>query len=557
MQTARLVLIGFSGSGKSTVAKLLAARLGWQLIDTDADIEQAEGISVPEIFAQHGEPYFRDLERRALLTGLAADRAIVATGGGAVVDDALWSESALRRLGTLVVAFDVQPETVLDRLRRQQALEGSAVARPMIAGEDPLASIESLKERRQAIYDRADITIVVDNASPETIADEIESLLDSGPSLEPSLRLNAASASSDVYIQPGMADYVGRLIAHHWPASRRAWVITDQAVGALHGAKLLANLAESEIQAQLHTVPVGESSKSWEVAGSTLDWLLDGGIERSDVVIALGGGVIGDLAGFVAATVLRGVCLVQIPTSLLAMVDSSIGGKTGINHRTGKNLIGAFYQPPVVVIDPRFLQTLPPRELNAGWAEIVKHAVIQPSTPGGERGDLLTFLERNVKNFRTLQEPAITYAIRRNVALKAAVVEADERETGIRAYLNFGHTMGHAIEAADYQLLHGEAVAVGIRGALRLAEGLNLTSEALVRRVDALLEGLGLPTRSPADESKVLAKMTSDKKKVAGKLRWVLPKPEGGVAIRDDVEPARVADALRLVTDATGGFGHS
>jgi len=201
----------------------------------------------------------------------------------------------------------------------------------------------------------------------------------------------------------------------------------------MHGPKLQANLEASGFSVLQKDVPAGESSKSWGTAGELLDWLLNGGIERSDVVIALGGGVIGDLAGFVAASVLRGVPLVQIPTSLLAMVDSSVGGKTGINQAAGKNLIGAFYQPPIVLIDPEFLKTLPIRELRSGWSEIVKHAFIQPSTPGGERADLLRFLERNVQALNRLDEPAITYAIRRNVALKAAVVEADERETGIRA----------------------------------------------------------------------------------------------------------------------------
>jgi 3-dehydroquinate synthetase len=170
--------------------------------------------------------------------------------------------------------------------------------------------------------------------------------------------------------------------------------------------------------------------------------------------------------------VLRGVGLVQVPTTLLSAVDSSVGGKTGINHSAGKNLIGAFLQPPLVIIDPDLLRTAPPRELRSGWGEVIKHAFIQRSTPGGERNDLLTFLERNAANLMALAEPAISYAIWRNVALKAAVVQEDEREVGIRAYLNFGHTLGHAIEAADYHLLHGEAIAVGMCAAAALGAGM-------------------------------------------------------------------------------------
>jgi 3-dehydroquinate synthase len=266
------------------------------------------------------------------------------------------------------------------------------------------------------------------------------------------------------------------------------------------------------------------------------------------VVIALGGGVVGDLAGFVAATVLRGVGLVQVPTSLLACVDSSVGGKTGIDHLAGKNLIGAFYQPPLVVVDPSLLRTLPPRELTSGWAEIVKHALIQPSTPGGESADLLSFLERNADHLLALEEPATSYLIRRNVALKAAVVEADEREQGIRAYLNFGHTLGHAIEAAGYTLLHGEAIAIGMRAAARLGIAMGTFDEAGLQRLDALLDRYGLPATTDADPDRVLSLIGSDKKRAAGRQRWVLPLSAGGVTIRDDVPEAMVREALLGVT---------
>jgi 3-dehydroquinate synthetase len=245
---------------------------------------------------------------------------------------------------------------------------------------------------------------------------------------------------------------------------------------------------------------------------------------------------------------LRGVPLIQIPASLLAMVDSSIGGKTGINHRTGKNLIGAFYQPPIVVIDPELLRTLPKRELTASWAEIVKHAEIQPSSPGGERADLLAFLERNGNRLRRLESPATTYAIERNVRLKAAVVEADERETGIRAYLNFGHTLGHAIEASDYRLLHGEAISVGMRAAMRIGLRMEMIGPGDVTRLDALLDAFELPATASSDRETVLAKMGSDKKRVDGRQRWVLPLAEGGVTLRSDIPEFVVLDALREVT---------
>jgi 3-dehydroquinate synthetase len=257
--------------------------------------------------------------------------------------------------------------------------------------------------------------------------------------------------------------------------------------------------------------------------------------------------VVGDLAGFVAATCLRGVPLIQVPTSLLAMVDSSVGGKTGINHPVGKNLIGAFYQPPVVVIDPTLLRTLPPRELRSGWGEIVKHAVIQPSTPGGERGDLLTFLDRNQDRLTRLQEPAITYAIRRNVALKTAVVVADEREAGVRALLNFGHTLGHAIEAAGYRLLHGEAISVGMVAAAEIGRTVGTCSQDTVDRITSLIARFGLPTSTAVDGDIVMRLIQSDKKKSGGKLRWVLPLESGGVDLRAGVPEPAVLSGLAAV----------
>ncbi|MGI8478042.1 MAG: 3-dehydroquinate synthase [Thermomicrobiales bacterium] len=545
----RVVLIGFSGSGKSTVGTLLAARMGWSLIDTDADIAEAFGLSIPEIFASLGEDAFRRSERTALLASLAADHAVVATGGGAVVDETLWTDGLLRDPSTLVIALDARPETVLARMLTQQEREGSAVLRPMLAGDGPLARTASLKQSRQDVYDRASLTLVVDDSTPTQVADEIAALIDADAAVsQPARRLSAVSGSSDIVIAPGVVQHVGRLARSRWPTARRAWIISDTNVGPLHGERVQASLAAAGFAPNLRCVPPGEGSKNWTCAGELRDCLLDGGVERGDMVVALGGGMVGDLAGFVASTALRGIGLVQIPTSLLAMVDSSVGGKTGVNHRTGTNLIGAFFQPPIVVIDPTFLRTLPRRELVSGWAEVIKHAIIQPSTPGGELADLLPLLERNATALTSLSEPATTHVIHRNVALKAAVVEADEREGGIRAFLNFGHTLGHAIEASGYRHLHGEAVAVGIRAAMRIGLALNEVDRSEVARVDSLLDRYGLPARVEADREQVLRTMVSDKKRDAGVQRWILPIGGGGVGVRTGVDPSVVRGALDSVT---------
>ena len=537
----RVVLVGFSGSGKSTVALMLAARLNWQPVDLDIEIEIEAGRTIPEIFATDGEAVFRATEQRHLARALARDRVVIATGGGAVVDPAVWSDDLLESRGTLVVALDAQPEVVLNRLRRQQASEGDAATRPLLAVADPLARIVSLKHDRQAAYDRAHLTLVVDAVMPEEAADEIAELVVRS-SMTPAVRLEATSGSSAVHIGAGVTAYLGELVRERWPKVRRVWIVSDANVDPLHGDTIAATFAALGCEVRRKAVPAGEGSKHLTVVSDLYDWMLGSGIERGDVVVALGGGVIGDLAGFVAATVLRGVGLVQVPTSLLAMVDSSIGGKTGIDHAVGKNLIGAFYQPPLVVIDTAMLETLPERQLRAGFAEIIKHAVIQPSTPGGDRGDLMRLLERNQRGLLAGAEPAMTYLVQRNVALKAAVVQADEKESGIRAFLNFGHTLGHAIEAAGYTLLHGEAVSVGMRAAMRIGRQLGTTFDPALDRLDGLLAGYGLPLTATVDRSEAMGYLGSDKKRAAGKQRWVLPLNDGGVTISSDV-PLEVAEA--------------
>lgn len=547
----RLVLIGFSGSGKSTVARLVSQQLGWDLLDTDAAIEASAGQTVAELFAEHGEAHFRSLEREALIAGLRRERVVIATGGGSVVDPALWTVECLRSEATLVVALDVLPETTLARLTSQQTHDGRAVERPLLMGPDPITTATTLKERRQAVYDRADITLVADNAPAEAVADEVVRLVDRESAATTPVVLSATSGSSSITIAPGALLQLAARVSEVWPSARRAWIITDDRVGPLHAPQVQDTLADSRLGVLLLTLPHGESSKSLTGAGIAYDWLLRGGVERGDIIVALGGGVIGDLAGFVAATCLRGIGLAQVPTSLLAMVDSSVGGKTGINHEAGKNLIGAFYQPPIVIIDPSLLTTLPSRELTTGWAEIIKHALIQRSTPGGERGDLWRFLQRNAERLLALQEPALSYLIRRNVLLKAAVVEADERESGLRAFLNFGHTTGHAIEAAGYRYLHGEAVAVGMRAAAIIGEAAGTCGADKVRGLDALLTRFGLPLVATADPERIRLLIESDKKRTHGRQRWILPLQGGGVTVRDDIDDGLVRHAIDQVTSTT------
>jgi shikimate kinase/3-dehydroquinate synthase len=546
----RVVLIGFSGTGKSSVARHLADRLRWTAADSDEAIERQWGMTIPAIFRDHGEGAFRASERSALHDLLTGDHTVIATGGGAAVDPSIWDRELLGRRGTLVVALDASPETIFDRLRRQATVAGEAVERPMLASADPLERIGQLKQARQHAYDEAHLTLSSESATAEEIADELATLvrLTAGHPLD--VRLEAASGLSTIHVGPGVAAAIGRRVRDEWPKARRAWIVSDTHVAALHAGTVERSLDDAGLQTATCAVEPGEPSKSLATAGKLYDWLLGEGVERGDVVIALGGGVVGDLAGFVAATVLRGIGLVQVPTTLLAAVDSSVGGKTGINHAVGKNLIGAFLQPRLVFADTGLLRTMPPRELRSGWAEVIKHAVIQRSMPAGERADLATVLERTFLQLRHLSEPATAYLVWRNIQLKAAVVAADERETGVRAFLNFGHTIGHGIEAADYQLLHGEAVAIGMRAAAELGVLLQSCGRDEAARIERLIDAYGLPGSAPINEERVLAKMRSDKKRIAGQWRFVLPLDGGGVELRDGVPEIAVAQALAMVNAA-------
>lgn len=545
----RIVLIGFSGTGKSTVGRLVGERLGWDVVDTDDAVASALGMPVPEIFGRLGEAAFRQAERASLVAALARRRVVVVGGGGAAVDRAVWERDLLGSPDTLVLALDARPETSLRRLLAQRAADGAATERPLLGAADPLARIAELKAERQAGYDAAQLTLVVDGVAAAAVAAEIVAIVP--PAIEgfgPDLIVDAPSGSSAIYARHGLRDRLGGIVRGRWPAAARAWLVADNGVASRYAAPAAETLTAAGFETRTLTVAAGEGSKSLTEAGRLYDWLLGGGVEQGDVVVALGGGVVGDLAGFVAATALRGLGLVQVPTTLLAMVDSSVGGKTGINHAAGKNLIGAFYQPPLVVIDPTVLATLPPRDLRSGWAEIVKHAVIQPSTPDGARADLEEVLVRNARQVLALEEPATSYLIRRNVALKAAVVRADEREAGVRAFLNFGHTLGHGIEAAGYAHRHGEAVALGMRAAARIGEAIGTCDAATVDRVDGLLDRYGLPRRSTADPERVLSLLGSDKKRVGGRQRWIVPVAKGGVVARDDVPAAVVREALAAVS---------
>jgi 3-dehydroquinate synthase len=333
----------------------------------------------------------------------------------------------------------------------------------------------------------------------------------------------------DITVSTGLLTRTGDLLRNR-SKSNRAAVITDSHVGPLHLRALNASLEGAGFEVVAATLPAGEDHKTLAGLLPIYDTLLAARIERSTPLLALGGGLVGDMAGFVAATLLRGVPFVQVPTSLLAMVDASVGGKTGVNHAVGKNLIGAFHQPIAVFIDPTVLTTLPRRELVGGLAECIKHDVIRDA-------DGFARLEQNIHRALALDIDYLADLVAHNVAIKARVVEADPFENGDRAHLNFGHTFGHAIETvSNYSYSHGQSVALGMAAAAHAAASLCMLDEPSRRRITAIIEKAGLPVRGlKLDSDQIVRTMLFDKKVRAGKVRFVLPDRIGHVLIRDDV----------------------
>ncbi len=358
------------------------------------------------------------------------------------------------------------------------------------------------------------------------------------------VHVDLGTRSYPIAIGEGNLGELPRLIEQRGKLSH-AVVVTDQNVADTHAATVIASLKQSGVRVDRFVVPPGEKTKCVEQADKLWQHMLDCGADRKTVVVAVGGGVIGDLAGFIAATFARGLRFVQVPTTLLAQVDSSVGGKVGINLPRAKNMVGAFWQPLAVLIDTAVLETLPQREYRAGLAEVIKYGVILDA-------EFFAWLEANLAGLQQRDAAVLQHVVARSCELKAEVVSKDEHETtGLRAVLNYGHTFCHAFESLTHygELLHGEAVAIGMLCASRLAEKLGRIDEHVTRRQFALIQALGLPTEVPQLESAaIIEAMRHDKKVEYGRLRFVLPSRLGHVELVGDIEPSRVEAALRSVT---------
>ena len=545
-----IVLVGLPGSGKSVVGKRLAHRHGADFIDIDEQIEHADGRSIPTIFEDDGEAAFRVLERRAVASLGPADtdpevRRVIATGGGAVVDPRnRWS---LYR-GRITVWLDGRPEVLAQRLRR------SPRVRPLMTGRDPFGAIRNLAARRERFYAAADCR-VAGMAEITGVVEAVErhlARLPVNPNGAPTTLLRATTPIGRIEIGEGISGVAVDQALRRLEA-RRAILVSEPGAWAAAGAAIGDTLAAFGWPVETLMLPEGEAAKQLSVIERAASDLARRRVRRDEPIVAIGGGALGDSAGFLAATYLRGIPVIHVPTTLVAQIDSSIGGKTAVDLPEGKNLVGAFHQPAAIVIDVAVLGTLPERQRRAALGEAVKMAAL-----GDER--LFVLLERHGSEM-ALGEAAsaargdVAELVERCAWAKIEVVTADERERGPkggRITLNLGHSLGHAVEAAAgyRELLHGEAVAYGLRAACRIGLAIGLTPPERAARITRLLDDLGLGREPlPYALENVMDHLATDKKHDSDGLRWVLPTGDG-VEIRTDVADEIIRDAAESLLTA-------
>jgi len=551
--SANIVLTGFMGTGKTAVGWEVARRLGRPFVDMDAEIESRAGKSIPRIFAEDGEAAFRRMEAALCEELSALQELVIATGGGALVDPA---NRALMMKSGIVVCLTCAVDKILRRVELARAPaaavgadsppivgEEGTPARPLLHVTDPRAEVERLLEVRREAYQAIPWQIDTTALPVEEVAAQVVGIAD-----VVTLPVRHPGGKYNIYIGNGVLAHLGGpLHAAGVPEEGRVAIVSNPVVAPLYGSQVETTLRLAGFQPFACSVPDGEQHKTLATVATLYEQFLAGGLDRSGTVLSLGGGVTGDIAGFAAATFMRGVRFAQAPTTLLAMVDASVGGKTGVDLPQGKNLVGAFKQPALVVIDPTVLATLPAEEIRSGLAEVIKHGVIgdpglfselaagirQPSAAAVGPISNLQPPTSNLQPPTSIRSAQIARALR----VKIAIVEKDPFEQGRRAVLNLGHTVGHALEQlSGFSLRHGEAVSIGMVAAARVAVELGRADPSLADRIKAALVTWGLPVRCPSfDAGAIWEAMAHDKKRQGQALRWVLPRAIGKVEITEDV----------------------
>jgi shikimate kinase / 3-dehydroquinate synthase len=504
-----IFLYGPSGSGKSTVGKILAQNLALGFVDLDVDIERRAGMPITQIMSELGEKGFRKLESSALERACGGNAAVIALGGGTLLQE---SNRALAESNGPVLFLDADIATLTGRLSKTKN------QRPLLAGELAV-KLKLLLENRKSHYSsfnqRVDAT-----ESPEKVAWSIQQLLGR-------FHVQGSEQDYDVINQAGGLDALGDLFQQR-NLGGPVVVVSDTHVAPLYLDRALVSLRSAGYKAIGLVIQAEEANKTIEAVSALWKGFLTGGMDRHGIVIALGGGVVSDLAGFAAATYLRGCDWVVVPTTLLSMVDASLGGKTGFDLAEGKNLVGAFHSPRLVLTDLEVLSTLPEEELRSGLAEALKHGVIDDPK-------LFDLCAQGWKGVNT----HLAEVVKRAIAVKVKIITADPYEKNIRAALNFGHTVGHAIElVSGFSLRHGEAVAIGMVVEARLAEHLGYAEKGLADKLAKSLTTLGLPVRIPDNfpQRELIRVMRVDKKKSAGVVHFSLPVQIGKVQVGVAVE---------------------
>jgi 3-dehydroquinate synthase len=500
-----LILYGPPAVGKSVVGKELAAKLNRKFFDSDSIIEARAGKSIAQIFGSQGEEEFRRIESEVCAELAKHGDAVIALGGGALVNE--HTRATLQKNG-LVICLRADVDLLVARVGQVANLSN----RPLLAGGNSREKLETLLRKRKALYDSFPLQVNTANKTVSDVSQEILAQLETK-----TLALKTTAMEHDIVIGYGLLNDLPKLLAER-NLNGSLFVVTDENVAGKW------RIADSRWQ--MVVLPSGEAHKNLETIQNLYAAFLKHDLDRSSILIAVGGGVIGDMAGFAAATFMRGLRWVNVPTTLLSMVDASIGGKTGVDLPLGKNLVGAFHAPSLVIIDPLMLNTLPHREYNAGMAEVIKHGIIRDV-------NLFEYLESGV-GFGSPSQ------IAQALQVKIDVVQRDPFERGERAILNVGHTIGHGVEAAShFELRHGEAIAIGLIAEARLAERIGIAESGLADRIEKVIQKSQLPTRFDGDPEEVRTLMQNDKKKSRGKLKFALPKKIGeavwGIEVNEDV----------------------
>lgn len=538
--TRSIYFTGFMASGKSRIGQLTAASLGWKFYDIDKWIEEKSSKTIPQIFAEQGERAFREMEVEALKEISKLGPMVASLGGGTLINP---EAIAVIRDSGLLVGLYAAPEVILERVNRKKE------SRPLLANLDDdakMAKIKQLLEEREPLYQLANFHFESDEKIPHHVLTrriihrlQVEELH--------CLHVELAERSYPIYIENNLSDHVDSITAKT-NCPPRYLIVTDQNLRIVQ-KRMLDQLRNNLGDARVFFFKSGEDEKNLKALNKLFTFMLRYAYPRKTTLVAFGGGVVGDMVGFAAAIYLRGIDFIQVPTTLLAMVDSSVGGKTAVNHPLGKNLIGAFYQPKAVVISLEALETLPKIEFLSGLAEVIKYGIIRDRA-------FFDFLNANSEGILARRPELLRELVLKSCEIKADVVGKDERETveGVRAILNYGHTFGHAFEVIGGYgaIAHGLAVALGMRVAARLALQLGMITEEMEQEHNSLLDKLEMPKYFPNkwDENHAWEAMGLDKKVDAGSRVYILPTKIGAVIPVRDVPKEQVLQALAVVREA-------